>query len=62
MNNYTDSYGSTYVIHETTFVNPANRNETLLFVLTNESDSVLAVSTASWDIKTWIQTFGLTPT
>ncbi len=62
MNNYTDSYGSTYVIHETTFVNPASKNETLLFVLTNESDSVLAVSTASWDIKTWIQTFGLTPT
>ena len=62
MNNYTDSYGSTYVIHETTFVNPASKNETLLFVLTNESDSVLAVSTASWDIKSWIQSFGLTPT
>ena len=62
MNKYADSYGSTYFIHETTFVNPANQNETLLFVLTNESDSVLAVSTASWDVKSWIQSVGLTLT
>lgn len=60
MNKYVDSYGSTYIIHETSFVNPANRNETLLFVLTNESDAVLAVSTTSWDVKSWVQSFGLT--
>lgn len=60
MTDYADPHNSTYRIHETTFVNPVNGNETLLFVLTNESDSVLQVSTASWDVDSWIRSFELT--
>jgi len=60
MNDYIDPHGSVYRIYETDFVNPSNGTKTVLFVLINESNSVLQVSTASWDVDSWVRSFDLT--
>ena len=61
MTYYIDDYNSTYTIHETTFTNPVNGNPTLLFVLVNESGTVLRASADTWSPKTWVSDFGLRP-
>lgn len=61
MTNYLDDYNSVYSIHETTFANPVNGNPTTLFVLVNESGTVLQASTASWSPSHWVRDFGLRP-
>ena len=59
MTTYIDEYDSIYTIHETTFTNPVNGNPTVLFVLINESGTVLRASTATWDTKVWVRDFAL---
>lgn len=61
MNTYIDDYNCVYTIHETTFTNPVNGNPTLLFVLVNESGTVLRAATETWSPKTWVNDFGLRP-
>lgn len=57
---YTSPDGATYVAHETTFVNPGNGLETLLFVLVNESGAVVRVTAASMEAARWVEDFDLT--
>ena len=59
MQSFTDDYGATYTIHETTFPNPVTGASTVLFVLVNESGAILRASTATWDAKAWVRDFAL---
>jgi len=56
---YTDDYGSSYSIHETKFVNPVTGADTLLFVLVNESGTVLRASSDTRAPREWVKDFFL---
>ena len=56
---YTSPEGINYTIHETTFINPGTGLETLLFVMVNESGSVVKVTTSSMEVVRWVREFDL---
>lgn len=55
MTKFVDTYGSSYSITETTFLNPVTGAETVLFVMVNESGCVLNVSTHTWAPGDWVR-------
>jgi hypothetical protein len=51
---YISPEGIIYILHETSFINPGNGLETILFVMVNESGAVVRTSASSWDVKRWV--------
>jgi hypothetical protein len=51
---YISPEGVIYILHETSFINPGNGLETVLFVLVNESGAVVRTSASSWEVNRWV--------
>lgn len=56
---YISPAGIEYKIYETTFINPGTGLETLLFVMVNESGSVVKATAASMEAARWIDEYQL---